>query len=168
MKPIHILQVEDDENDVFFLHHAFQEVGIQNPIHVVRDGQEAMDYLSGQGKYSDRSRYPVPGLVILDLQIPRRTGTEVLAWLRKQPDVCCVPVIVYSASSQQSDVDALYRLGANAYVVKPPSMDEQVEFARQIKGFWLHFNEPPSRSAVVENGASGAVSEVPARFTWKP
>jgi CheY-like chemotaxis protein len=150
MKQIHILQVEDDDNDVFFLHHAFEQADVRNPVHRARDGQEAIDYLSGQGPYADRFQHPVPGLILLDLQIPRRSGIEVLEWMRKQPGVSCLPVIVYSGSAQQSDVDALYRLGANAYVVKPASMEEHIELARHIKGFWLRFNEPPSQCAIVE------------------
>jgi len=161
MKHVHeilILLVEDNESDVFFLQHAFKKAGIQNPVHIANDGQEAIDYLAGQGKYADRSQYPLPCLIILDLQMPRRTGLEVLQWLRAQPDLRSLPVIVHTASSQQRDVDAAYQLGANAFVVKPASITDAVEFATLIKGFWLRFNEPPSRCVHQENEKHGSAN----------
>lgn len=145
MKPYHILLAEDDENEVFFVRESFKKAGIVNPLEVVKNGQEAMDYLSGEGQYADRSRFPLPCLIILDLQMPRRTGIDVLEWLRAQPDLRCLPVIIHSGSSQESDVDKLYQRGANAFVVKPGSMIERIDLATHIKGFWLRFNEPPSR-----------------------
>ena len=150
MKKLHLLLVEDDENDVLFLQRAFKHAGIENPLDVVRDGQQAIDYLSATGPYADRARRPFPCLIILDLKLPQRTGMELLKWMRTQPELQCVPVIVHSGSSQQSDVDKLYRLGANAFVVKPASMEERIELAKHIKGFWLHFNEPPSACATAE------------------
>jgi CheY-like chemotaxis protein len=145
MRPYHILLAEDNDDDVFFVRESFQRAGIENPVDVVKNGQEAIDYLSGQGQYADRSRFPMPCLIILDLQMPRRTGMEVLEWLREQPDARCLPVIIHSSSALVSDVDKLYDRGANAFVVKPASMDVRVELATHIKGFWLRFNEPPSR-----------------------
>jgi CheY-like chemotaxis protein len=145
MKPYHILLAEDDENDVFFLRESFKRAGIENPLEVVKNGQEAIDYLSGKGRYADRSLYPLPCLIILDLQMPRRTGMEVLEWLREQSELRCLPVIIHSGSAQESDVDILYQKGANAFVVKPASMEDRIELANHIKGFWLRFNEPPTR-----------------------
>src|SRR6478672_5549756 len=115
MKLFHLLLVEDDENDVLFLQRAFKQAGIENPLDVVRDGQEAIDYLSATDLYADRAGHPLPCLIILDLKLPHRTGMEVLKWMRTQPELQCVPVIVHSGSAQESDVDKLYRLGANAF-----------------------------------------------------
>lgn len=145
MKPYHILLVEDDENEIFFVRESFGRAGIVNPLEVVKNGQEAIEYLSGEGQYADRSRYPLPCLIILDLQMPRCTGIEVLQWLRAQADLRCLPVIIHTGSAQERDVDKLYRSGANAFVVKPGLMEDRIELAKHIKGFWLRFNEPPSR-----------------------
>jgi CheY-like chemotaxis protein len=138
-----VLLVEDDENDVFFLQRAFDAAEVRNPLHVATDGQEAIDYLSGAGKYSDRGRFPVPCLLILDLKMPRKTGMEVLQWKREQPILHCLPTVVLSSSAHRYDIERAYRLGANAFVVKPPSTDARSALARFIKGFWLEFNQPP-------------------------
>lgn len=142
-----ILQVEDDENDIFFLQHAFQTVGIANPLQVARDGQEAIEYLAGQGEYADRKRYPLPCLVILDLKMPRKGGMEVLEWLRNQSSLRHVPVIVFTSSARPDDIDQAYELGANSFVVKPASTEERVQLAELIKAYWLRFNLPPGLSA---------------------
>jgi len=139
----HILLVEDDENDVWFLERSFKTAGIDNPLHVAPDGEEAISYLAGEGKYGDRARHPLPHLIILDLKMPKKTGLDVLAWLREQEVLYCLPVIVFSSSAHPHDVEHAYRLGANAFVVKPSGTPKRDEFARMIKGFWLSFNEPP-------------------------
>ncbi len=138
-----ILLAEDDANDVFFLQRAFKEAGIENPLYITRDGQEAIDCLGGAGKYSDRNQYPVPCLLILDLKMPRKTGMDVLEWRRAQTIVQCVPAIVLSSSAHRYDIERAYHLGANAFVVKPPSLEARVNLARVIKAFWLEFNNPP-------------------------
>ena len=138
-----ILVADDDANDIFLLQRAFREAEIHNPLHAVADGQEAIDYLSGAGKYSDRSQFPWPALVILDLKMPRKTGLEVLEWLRSERGLCCLPTIMHSTSAHPADVERAYRLGANAFVVKPSSLSDRADLARMIKGFWLTFNEPP-------------------------
>jgi CheY-like chemotaxis protein len=138
-----ILLAEDDDNDVFFLKRAFKDAGIENPLYVARDGQEAIDCLGGAGKFSDRTQYPVPTLLICDLKMPRRTGMEVLEWKRVQQVIHCVPTIVLSSSAHRHDIERAYRLGANAFVVKPPSMEARLNLARVIKTFWLEFNQPP-------------------------
>src|SRR5688572_19335100 len=113
MKPI--LQVEDDPNDVFFLQKAMNKVGVTNPIHVVSDGQEAIDYLKGNGKFFDRAIFPFPCLVLLDLKLPYVMGLEVLRWIREQP-WSNLPVIMLSASAEDADIGTSYRLGANAFL----------------------------------------------------
>ena len=137
------LVAEDDENDVFFLQRAFHQAKIENPLHVVRDGQEAIEYLSGDGKYSDRTVYPLPHLFILDLKMPRKTGLDVLGWLNEQPELRCLPVLVLSSSAQRTDIERAYELGANGFVVKPASLEKRAELAKLIGAFWLDFNEGP-------------------------
>ncbi len=141
MHRLPILQVEDDEHDVFFLKRAFEEVHIPNPIQVVYDGQEAIDFFSGVGPYADRKRYPWPCLVLLDLKLPRKNGLEVLQWLRGEPHLPSVPVIVFSSSAHPEDIDRAYRLGANSFVVKPSGVAERNDFARALREFWLRFHE---------------------------
>jgi CheY-like chemotaxis protein len=138
-----ILLAEDNDDDVFLLKRAFQSAEIQNPLYVAHDGQEAIDYLSGVGNFANRTEYPLPSLVILDLKMPKRTGMEVLQWVRSQPVLHCLPVIMLSSSTHRHDIERAYRLGANAFVAKPTSTEDRNELSRYIKGFWLQFNEPP-------------------------
>jgi CheY-like chemotaxis protein len=160
MNPVYCLLVaEDDANDVFFLKKAFQQAEIQNPLHFVHDGQEAIDYLAGIGKFCDRDQYPLPSLLILDLKMPRKTGMEVLKWLGEQPELRRLPVVVFTSSAHQKDVERAYDLGANAFVVKPSTNSRRIELARVIKGFWLEFNEPSLVSTAGPEAARRALDE---------
>ena len=138
-----VLVVDDDESDLLFLQRAFREVQISNPVRTASDGQEAIDYLSGSGKFADRAQYELPRLMILDLKMPRVTGLEVLRWLRAQSDLIRLPVIVFSSSAYPADVIEAYQNGANAFVTKPSGTAPRAELARMIKDFWLTLNEPP-------------------------
>ena len=141
MHHLPILQVEDDEHDVFFLKRAFEETHIPNPILVVHDGQEAVDFFSGIGPFADRKRYPWPCLVLLDLKLPRKNGLEVLQWLRTERYLPPLPVIMFSSSAHPEDIDQAYRLGANSFVVKPAGVAERNDFARALREYWLRFHE---------------------------
>ena len=115
-----ILLVEDDSNDVLLLQRAFRRAGLTQSLQVVSDGDQAVCYLSGDGEYSDRARHPMPALILLDLKLPRRSGLEVLEWLRAQPpQIKNLPVIVLTSSRLSEDVDRAYGLGANSYMAKP-------------------------------------------------
>jgi CheY-like chemotaxis protein len=138
---------------VFLLRRAFEDAKIQNPLYVARDGQEVIDWLAGAAKFSDRAKYPVPCLLILDLKMPRKSGIDVLEWRRRQPILNCLPVLVFSSSAHPYDIEKAYRLGANAFVVKPASNEERAQFSHNLKGFWLQFNEPP---AICSEGLVGA------------
>jgi CheY-like chemotaxis protein len=138
-----ILLAEDEENDVFLLRRAFQAADIRNPLFVVRDGEEAIEYLSGIGPFADRLQYPIPALFILDIKMPRKSGMDVLRWLRKQPVLNSLPALVMSSSAVPHDIERAYQLGANAFVVKPSNNEERAQLANNIKGFWLRFNRPP-------------------------
>jgi CheY-like chemotaxis protein len=153
-----ILQVEDDSNDVFLLEHAFRMAEIVHPLRVTKDGQEAIDYLSGEGRFSERGQHPLPRLVLLDLKMPRKNGMEVLEWIREHPVFHNLPVIIFSSSYRASDIDQAYLRGANSFVVKPPCVEKRVELARFIKGFWLNYNEPPSEF-LEKNAGTGIYSE---------
>jgi CheY-like chemotaxis protein len=133
-----ILLAEDDATDVLLLRRAFKEAGVQNPLHVCRDGQEAIDFLAQERRPVDR----LPALTILDLKMPRRNGMEVLRWIRGQPLLCGLPVMIFSSSAHHGDIEQAYDLSANSFIVKPPSIVERRELAVFI-GQWLRFNQPP-------------------------
>jgi len=145
MKEFPILLVEDDENDVFFFKRAFQKNEIIHPLHVVKDGQEAIDYLGGNGRFSNREQNPIPGLIILDLNLPRRNGLEVLRSLRAEPETHNTPVLVLTSSAADQDIDEAYDLGANSYLLKPGNPDRMVELLGAIKIYWMTFNKVPGK-----------------------
>jgi CheY-like chemotaxis protein len=144
-----ILLVEDDENDVLFMKMALQQSGVANPLHVAADGREALGYLTGSDKYSDRQSYPLPCLVLLDLKLPYVPGLEVLRKMREHPVLEETIVIVLTSSQEESDVDRAYQLGTNAYVVKPPSLEQLVALTKAIKDFWLAYNLPPKSAQML-------------------
>lgn len=133
-----ILLVEDDHNDVLLIKRAFQKVNIANPIIVVNDGEQAISYLAGREPYVDRA---LPMLVLLDLKLPRKTGHEVLEWLREQSTLKRLPVVVLTASSESSDINRAYDLGANSYLVKPVTFDSLVQMVKTLNLYWLILNK---------------------------
>jgi CheY-like chemotaxis protein len=132
-----ILQVEDDENDILLLRHVFEDVGITNPVHVAHDGQEAIDYLAGVGPYAEREKHPMPGMVLLDLKIPKVMGLEVLRWIRQQPSLKSLIVVVFSSSSHPADVKAAHHLGVSSYCVKPCEINDLRKLAKELKSLFL-------------------------------
>jgi CheY-like chemotaxis protein len=136
-----ILHVEDDEQDVFFLQRAFRAAGVVNPVHHVRDGEEAIDYLGGTGPFADRKSALPPQLVLLDLKLPGKTGLEVLEWIRAHPTLRAMIVIVFSSSPEPEDVERAYNAGANSYIVKPADLDQYAEIAILLKRWWLGYNQ---------------------------
>jgi len=140
------LLVEDDENDVQLMRHAFAQGGFAHRLHAVHDGKEAMAYLAGEEPYSDRKKYPLPGVILLDLKMPRVNGFEFLEWLNTESpgDLRLLPVIVMSSSKHEKDVRKAYELGANCYLVKPVSWGEFLERMKTINVFWGdHVEMPP-------------------------
>jgi len=135
-----ILYAEDEETDAFFLKRAFKEAGLSNPLIVVPDGQEAIDYCAGTGRYANRSENPLPCLVLLDLNMPRKSGIEVLKWIRKEQTVGTIPVIILTSSLQESDIHSAYVAGANAYLEKPSQPGELTSMMKAMKEFWLGLN----------------------------
>ncbi len=138
-----VLLADDDPNDVFLLQRAFQKTNIANPLRVVRDGEEAMAYLGGQDQYADRQLHPLPVLLLLDLKMPRKSGFEVLRWLRQQSGLKRLPVVVLTSSNQNPDINKAFDLGANSYIVKPGGFDSLVEMVKNLNLYWLILNEKP-------------------------
>jgi CheY-like chemotaxis protein len=135
-----ILLVEDNEDDIFLMRRALKEAEIRNPLHVVEDGEQAVDYLSGSGQFTDRALFPLPTLVFLDLKLPLKSGHDVLAWIKQHPGLQSLVVIVLTSSDEPSDVAKCYKLGANSYLVKPPSAEKLVDLAKSFKWYWLEYN----------------------------
>lgn len=135
------LIVEDEENDIYFLKHALQKAGISNPVQVVESGQAAIDYLAGTGKYADRSAYPLPAMIFLDLKLPQVHGLDVLKWIRTQSALPPLVVLVLTSSSLHEDIERAYRLGANSYVVKPSSPEKLLEIVGDFRNWWLRHNQ---------------------------
>jgi len=139
-----ILLVEDDENDVMLLKRAFTKAGFKDNLRVVRNGTDAMSYLSGKGIYKDRDQYPLPFLVLLDLKMPGISGFEVLQWARKDPNLKRLLIVVLTASNLQTDVDHAYELGANSYLVKPIEFDAMVAMVSRFEAYWSELNRIPT------------------------
>ena len=138
-----MLLVEDDPNDILLIQRAFAKACLVNPLKVVRDGEEALNYLSGSGDFADRGRYPLPSLILLDLKLPRKSGLEILQWLRQQPNLKHIPVIVLTSSKESSDVSRAYDLGANSYLVKPVGFEGLLELVKSIGMYWMILNKTP-------------------------
>jgi CheY-like chemotaxis protein len=138
-----ILAAEDEESDALLLRLAVKRAGVPNPMAVVRDGEEAIAYLNGHAPYQDRARYPLPALLLLDLNMPRLNGFDVLSWLAAHPPFKDLPVVVLSASAQDSDIQKARRLGAVDYRVKPTGLDELIALVKEIAGRWLKARTQP-------------------------
>src|SRR5690606_10090765 len=122
----------DSDDDVFLMQNAFVRAKVPNPLQVVRDGEEAIGYLQGEGGYSDRHRFPLPVLVLLDLNMPKKSGFEVLQWIRGYPQLQRTTVHVLSTSNRASDVERAFDLHANAYVVKPMGLERLILMVRAM------------------------------------
>ena len=146
-EPGHILVAEDDLTDAYFFERAFKRAGLPVTLHFVRDGQEVIDYLQGEGQFADRTAHPLPHLMLLDLKMPRLDGFEVLEWVRKQPGFNSLQVVIFSSSGELKIINRAYGLGANWYLVKPHSMEELTELVGRFKKFWLEDANDRGRKA---------------------
>jgi len=135
-----ILLAEDDPNDVLLLERAFRKAGLGECLRVVCDGEQAVDYLAGRGTYADRERFPLPFMLLLDLKMPAIDGFGVLQWLRAQPALKQLLVVVLTSSNLQADVDRAYGLGANSYLIKPIDFEEMVGLILRFEAYWKEIN----------------------------
>ena len=148
-----VLLVDDSENDALLVRIAFERAGFTAPLQVVHDGEEAIAYLEGDGVFADRAKFPLPTALLLDLNMHRQSGFDVLSWIRKQPQLKQLCVYILSASSQTVDIQLAYDLGANSYLVKPGTFDEMKRMARGLLA-WLklsHFSVAESGSPIDSN-----------------
>jgi len=142
-KIVEILLVEDNPNDVELTLHALEKNHFSNPVHVVRDGAEALDYIYGSGEYSGRDVNHQPRVILLDLKLPKIDGLEVLRRLKADPATAMIPVVVLTSSREERDIIESYKLGVNSYITKPVDF-EQFNAAVQTLGmYWLLLNQPP-------------------------
>ncbi|HEY3470893.1 MAG TPA: response regulator [Amycolatopsis sp.] len=140
--PIDILLVEDDPGDVLMTREAFEHQKIRNALHVASDGVEALEFLNRKGRFRTAPR---PGLILLDLNLPRKDGREVLGEIKRDPDLRTIPVVVLTTSEAEEDIARSYDLHANAYVTKPVDFEKFVEVVRKIDDFWLTVVKLPHR-----------------------
>ena len=138
-----ILLAEDDENDIALLRLAIRRSSMSSFLHVVRDGEECIAYLEGVGKYANRNEYPLPALLLLDLNMPRKDGFEVLRWIRDHPDVNRLRVAVLTTSDHIYDVNRAYDLGANSFLVKTRQLEDFVAQIDAIQSYWISLSRAP-------------------------
>ena len=139
MEGIHftVLLVEDDLNDIFLVKRAFKKARIPNPLQVVTDGQEAIEYLRGHGKYADRNAWPLPRLIVLDIKMPRKSGFDILEWVKGEDKTLRrIPMVVVSSSNNPTDINRAYELGANAYMVKPMDYLAVEHLFQSLTHYW--------------------------------
>jgi CheY-like chemotaxis protein len=152
-----ILLAEDREDDIYLIRRSFAAAGAFYPLQVVRDGEEALAYLKGIGRYSNRDEFPLPDLLLLDLRMPRMDGFDVLKWLRQEPGLSSLRVIVLTSSQDLRDVNLAYKLGANSFMVKPMDFEDVVEMTRFLSTYWLGMSRAPEtiRHAKAKPAAAG-------------
>ncbi|EEF60020.1 response regulator [Pedosphaera parvula] len=137
-----ILHVEDDTNDVTLVNLMHRKGKFESELKVVGDGEEAISYLGGMDSFADREKYPFPNLVLLDLKLPKKSGLEVLQWIRSNAATRRLPVIMLTSSNQQDDIRSAYDLGANSYLVKPGELSSLGTLLKVIHEYWLGMNQP--------------------------
>ena len=158
-----ILIAEDEADHIFIIRRAFKQAALANPIHVVRNGEEAIQYLQGVGPYSNRAEYPLPALLLLDLKMPRKNGFEVLEWIRLHPGLRRLRVVVLTTSSSLHDVNRAYQLGANSFLVKPTDFESVVRLVSLLKDYWVKMDKVPEikRSENTPSSALRPLNEFP-------
>ena len=142
-KPIEILLVEDNPNDVELTLHALKKHNLANRVEVVRDGAEALEFIFCSGAYAHRSVENGPRVILLDLQLPKVDGLEVLRRVKADPRTKMIPVVVLTSSREERDVVESYKLGVNSYIVKPVDFEQFTESVRQLGLYWVLLNQPP-------------------------
>jgi CheY-like chemotaxis protein len=144
MKKYHatVLVVEDDPNDRFFIERGFRAIGVTEPIHLLVDGNEAIAYMMGEGKYADRNKFAYPTFIITDLKMPGADGFAVLEFLKENPEWAIIPTIVLSASHDAHDIKTSYMLGASSYHLKPDNIESLENQLRVIHDYWMTCEVP--------------------------
>jgi CheY-like chemotaxis protein len=144
MKKIHptILVVDDSQDDQFLIERAFRKIGVTDPIHMMNDGVEAIEYMMGEGKYKNRQKYAYPTFILCDLKMPRKDGFAVLEFLKGNPEWAVIPTIIFSASSDLDDIKKAYMLGASSYHVKPRTHGALMHQILVLHAYWMTCEVP--------------------------
>jgi CheY-like chemotaxis protein len=142
-KIIPILVADDDEEDRMLIQDAMEESKLLNPLHFVVDGQEVMDYLLRKGKFVDSEKNPLPGLILLDLNMPKMDGREVLKEIKSNPELRAIPIIVLTTSKAEQDILRTYDLGVNSYITKPVTFDGLVDIVKNLGKYWFEIVSIP-------------------------
>jgi CheY-like chemotaxis protein len=137
-----ILIVEDNEDDLFAVTRALKKARVSNPVRVVTDGREAIDYLAGNGPYADRAEFPLPFLIFMDLKLPSLTGFQIMEWIRSQFHLSTVVVVALTSSDEPRDHQRAYALGARSYLVKPPTAEDLKQVLDSLKTVWDRYGAP--------------------------
>ena len=142
-RPITILMAEDDPEDQMLVREGLAESRLANDLHMVENGEELMDYLRRSGKFSDPDQSPCPGLILLDLNMPRMNGREALELIKADPDLCSIPVVVLTSSKSEEDILRSYNLGANSYITKPVTFEALAHILKILGKYWFEIVELP-------------------------
>jgi CheY-like chemotaxis protein len=151
-----ILIIDDEEHDVEFIKRAFGRAGVTNPIQAVANGEEAIEYLSGQGRFADRAAFPFPRVIITDLKMPQMGGLELLMWIQANPHCRVVPTVVLTSSTAPGDVDAAFAYGAAGFMAKPVNFRDLEQTVKVIADYWrlsLVPSLPASSASPVERAS---------------
>jgi CheY-like chemotaxis protein len=155
-----ILLAEDNDDHVILILRAFRKGALLNPVYVVKNGEEVIEYLQGHGRFQNRHEYPLPALLLLDLRMPMKNGFEVLEWIRSQPTLKGLRVVVLTTSEDLRDVNRAYELGANSFLVKPIDLDHFANLTDAIKGHWLWLSKAPTVERPEEHPAGRRVGHL--------
>lgn len=153
-KSVTILVADDDADDRLMIHDALKENRLANDLHFVEDGEDLMRYLHGQGKYADRAAYPLPGLILLDLNMPKMDGREALREIKGDDHLRGIPVVVLTTSKAEEDIYRTYNLGVNSFITKPVTFESLVVITRELGRYWFEIVELPAaaRAGAPERG----------------
>lgn len=144
-KPITLLMAEDDEDDRMFAEEALEESKLANELYTVENGEELVDYMRGNGEYADRDAYPLPDLILLDLNMPKLDGREALQEIKDDPGLRQVPVVVLTTSQAEEDIYKTYDMGVSSYITKPVTFEDLVEIMKVLGQYWFEIVKLPQR-----------------------
>jgi CheY-like chemotaxis protein len=145
-RPITILMADDDPDDRMFVQEAFEEARLANELHFVEDGEQLIDYLYRQGQYANLDSSPLPGLILLDLNMPKKDGREVLKEIKVDPNLRRIPVVILTTSRAEEDILRTYDLGANSFIIKPVTFESLVKLMKILARYWFEIVELPPES----------------------
>ncbi len=138
-----ILYAEDDPEDRMLVEDAMEESRLANELHFVEDGEQLMDYLHRRGKFTELSNRPLPGLILLDLNMPKKDGREALEEIKAEPDLRRIPIVVLTTSKAEEDILSTYNLGVNGFIIKPVTFESLVSILKTVSKYWFEIVEPP-------------------------